>query len=67
MDTADVDGDGVMSVVEATSFLVANGRLQQDEAGSSGIVPHRIAEWYSAMDSDGNGFISLGELDSDEA
>jgi len=68
LNDADVNGDGVISTEEALSYLVTGGIIPEylnasvpTFKGANGNTPH----WFASMDSDGDGFISLGELDSD--
>ena len=68
MKLADTDGDGMISVVEASAYLIADGKLHQSEAVASFRAGEDIApEWFMSIDNDGDGLIALGELDHDLA
>ena len=68
MKSADTDGDGMMSVVEASAYLVANGKLHHSMAVASFRAGENIApEWFRNIDNDGDGLIAPGELDHDLA
>ena len=64
MEAADLNGDGKMTVVEASSFLVKDGKLHENDAVKS--IPdgeYAAPEWFANIDSDNNGFIDIEELD----
>merc|ERR1712038_751967 len=68
MKLADTDGDGMISVVEASDYLVADGKMHQSEAVASFRAGEDIApEWFRSIDNDGDGLIAPGELDHDLA
>lgn len=64
MKSADVDGDGLMSLDEAASYLVAVGKLSEENNRERRDAS--TPEWFAAIDSNGDGFIQLEEIDSDE-
>jgi hypothetical protein len=56
MEEADLNGDGVMDVLEASKYLkIDHDKLERDAS---------VPDWFQNIDANANGFIELLELDS---
>jgi Ca2+-binding EF-hand superfamily protein len=57
MEEGDLNGDGVMDVLEFSKYLNIEDGIEESDA--------RLPDWFQEMDANANGFIELLELDSD--
>ena len=61
MTEADINGDGDLDFDEASNFLVAYGKIAEEDSRMKSDA--KLPQWFKAIDANGDGLIQPSELD----